>query len=1291
MHRAIERLQKRALFLCSFGILIALGAPISCGGNDSVNGGQSHGGSGGAGEAGEGGQPDNAPDAGDAGGTGGSGGGDCASASFVNPADGAQLTEADDAQGAAGAGGDSCSDGFQYDIKVSTSAADGTPATLFAGSNKLATSTVAGGVVIFAGTTLSIGADTLQVQVGDEACLSPKIRVTVACNGIPSCDVSKPVVSATHPELNGVPVAQGGDRASAAGSPYQVAFEVTTSVEDGQPVSLQINSSSELTTVLAKGGKAEFAGVPLSPDGDFTVVASCQAQSGKSSKSAQATFTVDTTPPNLTVTEPVAGKHFGPTDDSDPATAGQQFQVCATTDSLDALNLPAALGSAQNNFCVAMGTATPVCVPVTGATSAAPCVTLSCQDRAPFDLNVTLGDGAGNSAQATVQGVSCSSTLPAVAIVDPVDGTGSDLTTHILAASTTNPRKDEDPAAAGAQFTVRACTDVPNGSMTLLGSVKGDAPQTLATTTAVSAVASDNCPAGKAYVGRFTKAKLPESEEEVLGALVNPTELTVSVSDQGTIGTSPAVDVWVDSVAPSINSLSPSPLCGALIQSTTPVTKSVTLFTGAVPVAATVTNGGTVTNYSAATAPIGHADLGPVAFGLGANEVVATTVDPAGNPGALQSPCTVTVGNPPVMSWISPSVSTLNISNDSDPATPGWQGTLSVQTDLGGTGATVQFSTGAGDLGSPIVVDASGKATTPVITIPDSGSVTLTATTSAAGARGVGTISLTVVVDTVAPPAIAGLTATVPAALRRQTTFHLAWTAPDDNGAVSTYDVRVSKGTPITAGNFAAQEHVPYAGQAAAPGAADGVDVPGRLIENNYYFAVAAIDKGGNRGPVASAGPSAAHFNSTILSTGVAGEMFGYTTDGSTSLNGDAYSDLIVGAYNSRTVYIYMGSPTGYAATPSVKIIGTSSGFGRMATIVGDIDSDGLPDLAIGSPLESGTGNVYIFKGRQAWPGSIQQTDADYVIAAGSEFSGSLNSLMVTGVGDFNNDGVDDIAIGAPLFSANLGRVSIVYGVPKGTPFGPGSPPTVSLPADYGSRALQISGSGNQFGSSFAPLGRFYANGGTTLVVGAPASAGGAFAYHGLGTVGPITAPDQSFPGVAGARTGVALAVLGSGGSLPLLGIGSPAYTNAAPAGVVDIFGGNPGVGPFTGIHAVYTDSRATSVGDGFGAMIEGGVFPSGVTTSFIGDSAPDVVVAALTEGAAATHVYVLSAQNAITAGTRDIVSAADASYQMPAGWVGCSPYSHAIKDLNGDSFGDIAIGEWRRTTGFSGRVLVLW
>jgi hypothetical protein len=157
------------------------------------------------------------------------------------------------------------------------------------------------------------------------------------------------------------------------------------------------------------------------------------------------------------------------------------------------------------------------------------------------------------------------------------------------------------------------------------------------------------------------------------------------------------------------------------------------------------------------------------------------------------------------------------------------------------------------------------------------------------------------------------------------------------------------------------------------------------------------------------------------------------------------------------------------------------------------------------------------------------------------------------------------------------------------------------------------------------------------------------------------------------------------------VGIGSSAQGNNPPNGRVDLFAGSVATGPFDGAHAIFTNSRATAVGDAFGLMVVGSAFSNGVTTSIIGDGAPDVVLGGIREGGAATHIYILTGQNAITPGTRDIVSAADVSYQMPLGWQGCSNYSGPIRDANGDGYADLAIGERRLTTGLNGQVLVLW
>ena len=104
----------------------------------------------------------------------------------------------------------------------------------------------------------------------------------------------------------------------------------------------------------------------------------------------------------------------------------------------------------------------------------------------------------------------------------------------------------------------------------------------------------------------------------------------------------------------------------------------------------------------------------------------------------------------------------------------------------------------------------------------------------------------------------------------------------------------------------------------------------------------------------------------TVLS-GVGTDGIGIDVDGSGDYGGpstgfvaDGYSDLIVGGTGGTRVYIFFGSATGYSTTPSVTITGTVANFGQAVVNAGDLDGDGLDDIAIASPSD-GSGRVFIF------------------------------------------------------------------------------------------------------------------------------------------------------------------------------------------------------------------------------------------------------------------------------------------------------------------------------------------
>ena len=180
------------------------------------------------------------------------------SGSFVSPADGAKLTAADDLTR-------SCAGSLHTNVSLATSQADGTSVDLYVGGAKVTSATVSGAEVHFADVQLAQGSNTLMAVFSATCSLSA--TVTVNCN-LPMCTITKPILTPTHTELNGVAATNGGDRASAVGSPYSVEFDVTTDIEDGQPVQIKVTPVTPPgadTTVVegtAVGGKVVFMGVP---------------------------------------------------------------------------------------------------------------------------------------------------------------------------------------------------------------------------------------------------------------------------------------------------------------------------------------------------------------------------------------------------------------------------------------------------------------------------------------------------------------------------------------------------------------------------------------------------------------------------------------------------------------------------------------------------------------------------------------------------------------------------------------------------------------------------------------------------------------------------------------------------------------------------------------------------------------------------------------------------------------------------------------------------------------------
>jgi len=129
--------------------------------------------------------------------------------------------------------------------------------------------------------------------------------------------------------------------------------------------------------------------------------------------------------------------------------------------------------------------------------------------------------------------------------------------------------------------------------------------------------------------------------------------------------------------------------------------------------------------------------------------------------------------------------------------------------------------------------------------------------------------------------------------------------------------------------------------------------------------------------------------------------------------------------------------------TPAFRFSGMEAGdqFGYAVANIGDFNGDGLDDLAVGAPYREGVfkdcGSAYIFFGTGQGLGAhpdLSGEGADVVIRGWLEED--RLGYSIAGLGDFNGDGYNDVAIGAPGMIWNEtrdqgGAVYIFFGGPS--------------------------------------------------------------------------------------------------------------------------------------------------------------------------------------------------------------------------------------------------------------------
>lgn len=228
-------------------------------------------------------------------------------------------------------------------------------------------------------------------------------------------------------------------------------------------------------------------------------------------------------------------------------------------------------------------------------------------------------------------------------------------------------------------------------------------------------------------------------------------------------------------------------------------------------------------------------------------------------------------------------------------------------------------------------------------------------------------------------------------------------------------------------------------------------------------------------GQIDDCGSAAYVFRGSPLETG-----FGTNVGSAGDVDGDGVEDLAIAASipagpacvgSFGQVLLYSGRTRellGRLISPEA-----CDGFGLALSGGADIDGDGRADLIVGADRGAGDkGRVRVYAGAPGNPLRITLDGA----AVGDRFGASVAAL-----GDLNQDGFDDFAIGAPGYDSNgpqIGRPGRVHVHRGGVSGGPGA----------GTLLYTLDGDAplGDFGAALARLDDFNGDLVTDLVVGAP-------------------------------------------------------------------------------------------------------------------------------------------------------------------------------------------------------------
>jgi len=288
---------------------------------------------------------------------------------------------------------------------------------------------------------------------------------------------------------------------------------------------------------------------------------------------------------------------------------------------------------------------------------------------------------------------------------------------------------------------------------------------------------------------------------------------------------------------------------------------------------------------------------------------------------------------------------------------------------------------------------------------------------------------------------------------------------------------------------------------------------------------------------------------------------FGNSVSTAGDVNGDGYSDVIIGAYNFNNngrAYAYYGSASGLSVTSNwnSNVSQFVAQFGYSVSTAGDINGDGYSDIVIGAPAydngQTNEGRAFVYNGSSTGLSLTQSWTAE------SNQANSGFGTSVSTAGDVNGDGYSDVIAGANAYSngeTNEGKAYVYHGSVSG----------LSVSANWTKESNQAD---SRFGAGVSSAGDVNGDGYSDILVGAhfynngESDEGSVFEYNGSSAGLSLTSNWSSESNQSNAQFGAGVSSAGdvNGDGYSDVIIGAPYFDNLVDDGSVFVYYGNNGI-----------------------------------------------------------------------------------------------------------------------------------